>query len=246
MALKSSNKKSRVWFRILSTLTVAAVLAFLYWFVWGSIWKINNVEIVDAKHTDVAALKSDVEDIIQQKKLLIIPNNHIVFLSSGRLEKHILETYPSVETVDISKTKDRDIVIKIQDRKATGVWCDENCFFFDDEGVLFKKAFTFTGAVFATWTSSASRTLKFYDKAPCVDTCIDKAFVSFLSKQKIKKVMLDEDDLRLYTEYGYYIKALNNSTTTMKNMDLFAKEYKGDMHALQYVDVRFGDKIFYK
>jgi hypothetical protein len=223
-----------------------AILAFLYWFVWGSIWKINNVEIIDAKHTDVAALKSDIEDIIQQKKLLIIPNNHIVFLSGRTLEKHILETYPSVEAVDISKTKDRDIVIKIQDRKATGVWCDENCFFFDDQGVLFKKAFNFTGAVFTTWTASASTSLAFYEKAPCIDTCIDKEFVDFLSRQKIKKVMLDGDDLRLYTEYGYYIKALNNSTTTMKNMNLFSKDYAGDMRALQYVDVRFGDKIFYK
>jgi hypothetical protein len=177
---------------------------------------------------------------------LIIPNNHIIFLSKRQIERHILETYPSVEFADVSKTKDRDIIISIKDRMATGVWCDELCYFFDDEGILFKKSFDYTGAVFTKWEIASSTPLNFYDKALCTDMCIDKTFVSFLTQNKVMKVIMEGEDLRMFTEYGYYIKALNNATTTMRNVALFKAEYKGGEGKLEYVDVRFGDKIFYK
>jgi hypothetical protein len=246
MALKSSNKKKNVLWKVLSIILLIVFLVFVWWFVYGSLWKINNIEIVDAKHTDIEAVKTDIYNITQKKKFLIIPNDHILFLSKGKIKRHILETYPSVELVDVSKTKERDIVISIVDRMAMGVWCDEKCYFFDDQGILFKKSFDFTGAVFTKWEVSSSTPLNFYDKALCVDTCIDKNFVNFLTQNKVMKVVMEGDDLRMFTEYGYYIKALNNASTTMRNIALFKVEYKGGDNDLEYVDVRFGDKIFYK
>jgi hypothetical protein len=246
MALKSSNKKKNIFVRILSVVLLIAFLVFLWWFVYGAIWKINNIEIVDAKHTDTEAMKTDIYNITQTKKFLIIPNNHIVFLSKKQIERHILETYPSVEFVEINKTTDKDIIISIKDRMAMGVWCDELCYFFDDQGILFKKSFDYTGAVFTKWEIASSTPLNFYDKALCTDVCIDKTFVSFLTQNKVMKVIMEGEDLRMFTEYGYYIKALNNATTTMRNIALFKVEYKGSGSELEYVDVRFGDKIFYK
>ncbi len=246
MALKSSNKKKNVFVRILSAILLVGFLVLLWWFVYGAMWKINTIEIVNAKHTDVEVLKTDIYNMSQKKKFLIIPNDHILFLSKDQIINYILETYPSVEGVEVSKTKDREIIISIKDRRATGVWCDELCYFFDDMGILFKKSFDYTGAVFTKWSVASSTPLKFYDKALCVDTCIDKRFVNFLTQNKVMKVTVEGDDLRMFTEYGYYIKALNNASTTMRNMNLFAAEYKGDWKMLQYVDVRFWDKIFYK
>jgi hypothetical protein len=246
MALKSSNKKHKLWYKILSIIILIGLLVFLYWFTYGSLWKINNIEIVDAKHTDIEALKTDIYNISEKKKFFIIPNNHILFLSKKKVINHILENYPSVESVEVNKTKDRDIIIYIKDRMPMGVWCDENCFFFDDQGILFKKSFDYTGAVFTRWGSNASTTLKFYDKVLCLDSCIDKTFVNFLSQNKVKRVAMEGVDFRMFTEYGFYIKALNNASTTMRNIALFSKEYKGDLKALEYVDVRFSDKIFYK
>ncbi len=246
MALKSSNSKHKLWYKILSIVFLIGLLFFLYWFTYGSLWKINNIEIVGAKHTDIEILKTDIYNISEKKKFLIIPNNHILFLSNKKVIAHILETYPSVENVEISKTKERDVIITIKDRMPMGVWCDENCFFFDDLGILFKKSFNYTGAVFTRWGTLASSSLKFYDKVLCLDICIDKTFVNFLSQNKIKEVSIDGDDLRMNTEYGFSIKALNNASTTMRNIALFSKEYRGDLKALEYVDVRFKDKIFYK
>ena len=246
MALKSSNKKKGILYKILSIIALIGLLVFSYWFVYGNIWKINTIEIVNAKHTDIEALKTDIFNISNKKKYLIVPNNHILFLSGNKLEKHILETYPSVEEVEVTKTKDKDIVITIKDRMAMGVWCDENCYFFDNEGILFKKSFSFTGAVFTRWEIASSTPLNFYDKARCIDACIDRNFVTFLTQNKVMRVSMENEDLKMYTEYGFYIKALNNASTTMKNMALFSGEYKGDWKALEYVDVRFGDKIFYK
>lgn len=246
MALKSSNKKGKILYRIISIILLIGLLSLLYWFIYGSIWQIKKIDILNAKHTDIQSLKSDIDNFLHKKKFLIIPNDHMIFLSKTELRDFILNTYPSVEEVIISKNFDKEIVINIKDRKAMGVWCDENCFFFDDLGILFKKSFDYTGAVFTTWSMIKSNSLRFYDKALCIDMCIDEKFVNFLSKNKIKKVIINGEDLKMETEYGFYIKALNNASTTMLNMNLFKNKYEGDLKSLKYLDLRFGDKIFYK
>ena len=47
MALKSSNSKHKFWYKILSIVLLIGLLIFLYWFTYGALWKINNIEIVD-------------------------------------------------------------------------------------------------------------------------------------------------------------------------------------------------------
>lgn len=222
------------------------VLIFLYWFVYADVWKIKKVEILNAKHTDVNILKSDIDNVLDQKKFFIIPNDHMIFLSKEDLRTHILNTYPGVEEVFVDKNFDKEIIIKIKDRKAMGVWCDQNCFFFDDEGILFKKSFDFTGAIFATWSTVASSSLNFYDKTPCLDICIDKDFVNFLSKNKVKNILINGEELAMRTEYGFNIKALNNASSSMRNMNFFLNKYEESLNALDYIDIRFADKIFYK
>ncbi len=247
MALKSSSKKGKRFYKVLSIVLLIIFLIFIFWFVYGSVWQIKKIEVLNAKHTDVQLLKSDLDNLLKQKTLFIIPNDHIVLLSKKKIEHFILNTYPSVEEVVVDKTIDKEIIIKIKDRKATGVWCDQNCFFFDDEGVLFKNSFEFTGAIFAIWKDlNSSTTLNFYDKAACMDICIDKDFINFLSKNKIKKVNIKGEELIMDTEYGYSIKAMNNSTSTIRNMNYFLNKYEENLNALDYVDIRFIDKIFYK
>ncbi len=247
MALKSSSKKGKTLYKILSVIFTIVVLSLTLWVIYANVWKIKKVDVLNAKHTDVNQLKADIDSFLSKKQLFIIPNDHILFLSKKKLKNFILNTYPSVEEVYIDKNFEKEIVIKIKDRKATGVWCDQNCFFFDDEGILFKKSFEFTGAVFTVWgIKDNTQSLNFYDKVPCLNMCIEDDFVSFLSKNKIKKVLIDGEELAMNTEYGFDIKALNNATTTMRNMNFFLNKYEENLNALDYVDIRFMDKIFYK
>ncbi len=247
MVLKSSSKKGKTFYKILSIVSMIVVLTFSGWFVYSNIWSIKKIEILNAKHTDINILKSDIDGFLQKKQFFIIPNDHIILLSKKKIKDFILNTYPSVEEVYIDKTIDKEIIMKIKDRKATGVWCDQNCFFFDDEGVLFKKSFEFTGAVFTMWSiKNNTQNLNFYDKALCADICIDQNFTSFLSKNKIRKAEINNEELGMITEYGFSIKALNNASTTIRNMNFFLNKYEDNLNALDYVDIRFMDKIFYK
>lgn len=247
MALKSSNKKGKRFYKVLSVFLLIIILASLSWFIYGPFWKINKVDVLNAKHTDVNLLKADLDSFLKQRSLFIIPNDHIILLSKKKIENYILNKYPSVEEVSVDKTFDKEIIIKIKDRKATGVWCDQKCFFFDDEGILFKKSFDFTGAIFAVWSiKEDTKSLNFYDKVPCLNMCVEEDFVSFLSNNKVKKVLIDGENLFMNTEYGFDIKALNNATTTMRNMNFFLNKYEESLNVLDYVDIRFMDKIFYK
>ncbi len=247
MALKSSNKKIKTFYKVLAVLILIIFFFILYFFIYADLWKIKKIEILEAKHTDINLLKSDIDNILNQKKFFIIPNNHIILLSKKKIKKYIFDNYPSVESVDMSKNIDREIIIKIKDRKALGVWCDQNCFFFDDQGILFKESFKFTGAIFTKWSSVVSTSANFYEKAPCVEACINQEFIKFLIGNKVSKIIIDDnEDLKMYTEYGFYIKSLNNASTTMRNMNIFLGQYKENLNNLEYLDVRFEDKIYYK
>jgi hypothetical protein len=246
MAKKPSNKKKIFFFKILSILLIIGFFVLAWWIIWGKFWKINNIEIQGAKHTDISLVKTDVENYLQKKRAFVFPGDNILYFSEKDIKNIILKTYPSVESVIITRTNNRDIIINIVDRKPLGVWCDDDCYFYDDQGIVFKKSFNFTGLIFTRWGQNASSSIGFYDRVPCQKLCTDENFLNFLQKNKIGKIIMDGENLRLYSGYGFYIKALDDPKVIMGDMTVFDKERKGDFSGLEYVDMRFADRIFYK
>lgn len=211
-------------------------------------WRIHNVQVVGAKHSDGGAIQQNIWDILDHKRLFLLPGNQTYIYAKGKIANDVMKNFPGVSAIDIDVDSDGLLTATIQDRRALGVWCDSvECYFYDDSGVMFKKSFNYTGALFTKWKYNASDAeVILGEKVPCINVCLDEKFLYFLHDKRIDQAVIDKETLMLTSTDGYYLKASFDATTTIGHVEQLEKKEPGILGRVEYVDVRFPHKIFYK
>ncbi|MES2623114.1 MAG: hypothetical protein V4576_01755 [Patescibacteria group bacterium] len=246
MAVKSLSRKQRRRRKVLMYIGIFfAVVAVLY-LIYGPLLKIKTVEIHGARHTTIADVQNDAFADIDGYRYLVVPNDHIFFYTKGKMKDQILKTYPSVETIDMHLDIHRVLHIDIKDRKPLGVWCSTECYFYDTAGVIFKKSFVYTGALFTAWSKSPDVAVNFLDTITCEGLCTDQRFIDFLRKHSIEKVTMFDEMMEMQSSAGYVIKAGFEASTTLSHIEEIDQNKPGFLETLEYVDVRFPNKVYYK
>lgn len=248
MAVKSFNKKGRRRRRIFRIVLAIVAILFFLWFMIADMWRIHDVHVVGARHTDSSAIQQHIWDILDHKRLLVLPGNQSYIYAHGRIIDEVMQNFPGVESIDIDVDRHGLLTVTIEDRRALGVWCDaSDCYFYDDAGVLFKKSFSYTGALFTRWKYAATEAaVRLGEKVPCIDVCMNEEFLYFLHDKRIDEAVIDKEMLKLTSTDGYYLKASFGATTTMGHIEQLEKKEPGILGKVEYVDVRFPHKIFYR
>lgn len=65
----------------------------------------------------------------------------ILLVNNGKIDKDILERFPVVEKVTVTKIFPQTLVLDVAERKPLGIFCDNTtrCFFIDGSGVVFQN-----------------------------------------------------------------------------------------------------------
>ncbi|MEN9605015.1 MAG: hypothetical protein RJB39_700 [Candidatus Parcubacteria bacterium] len=253
MALKSSNnriisgvRQKRARRKFLTWILTIVVIAGVIYLIYGEPLRISAMNIEGNKHTSTEDIAKIEREYLEAHRFFILPQNNIVFFSSRKFKRAVMEQVPGVASIELDGMK--NIVVKISDRRATGIWCNdtllEECYFFDDTGVVFKKSFDFIGYVFAKWYG-VGMTTQIGETVGCVPACTNQKYIPFLLAHKIESIEYGVDTQRLQSLNNYVIKASNNATTTMNHMKTLELK-KVNLTQIQYVDVRFPHKIYYK
>lgn len=246
MAQKLSSRKKKRQHRILITLGVFVGLGILAGFLYIPFFQITGMKIQNAQHTDIVSLEHDIQPFIQNYRYIIIPNNNFLFYQKKAITDFVMRTYPSVEHIDIRIDTSRRLIITIKDRKPLGVWCSEDCYLYDTAGILFKKSFTYTGSLYVSWKKDDDVPIGLLDTVSCVELCTDVKFLEFLRSYRIEKAAIHESGVELFSADGYYIKTGLIASTTMVHMKNVAESKPEILQNLEYIDVRFDNKLFYK
>jgi hypothetical protein len=185
-----------------------------------------------------------------------------------------VEKFPQMQTVSLSLNTKRNLVISMSEREAVALWCGMNvsasasekkCYYLDENAFIFDDAPVFSGDVF----------FEFYGKGdvqkdtPLGKTFLGKkAFMNILDLhnlleeygQEVLNIMLSEDGSGEFgTKAGCLIRFNTDQpiTTLTSNIDAVFHLYKWEnisdtsrrenvCEKLEYVDFRFGNKIYYR
>lgn len=246
MALKLSSKRQKRRRRVLATLGILFSLGLVAVLLYVPIFQIKGIEIQGAKHTGVAALQASIVPFIDGYRYGFIPNENIFLYERKKIKDFVMREYPSVESIDIRVDTSRTLIVHIKDRKPLGVWCSDQCYLYDTAGVLFKKSFTYTGALYVSWKRDGLKPLTLLDTVECVGLCTDVKFLEFLRSYRIEKAVIHDSTVDLWSTDGYYIKSGLIASTTMSHMKDVMDSRPGLLQSLEYIDLRFENKIFYR
>ncbi len=245
-------------------LFILLVLGGVVGFLRKKDFQISEVTISGTKSLDPEIILKSSHKYLDGHYAIIIPKTNTLLLSKSDLIHYILEQIPSIEKASITFKAKNSIDIAVSEKKPSYVWCDTSCYFVDDTGMIYEPSPQFTQGVFITFTGGT------VDEDPIKDHFVSEKQFGDILKTLAALAQLNVhvlninfgDDTTIHidsikgTTVGIETKLIITKDET--NQDIFDalsllmndKTFTGALATkgglLQYIDIRFPDKIYYK
>ena len=242
------------------------ILAFLFLFAGISVGvvalfylpqvKIRKVAVEGAEVLNKDKIRMEVEAVLAGKYFDFFPKNTIFAVPKNEIKRKILADFSRVKEISVKRDLLLSLTILITERQGKALWCvgDTLCAFLDEDGMVFEPSPVFSGRVFAKFLDERGQKAGLGQEMIFPDEFRKLlAFKNFLEDEfgfKIDKMVLKD-----FGEYEFFMSAswrilINESASQTNLFDnfriAFENELKDKFDKLDYLDLRFGNKIFYK
>lgn len=210
-----------------------------------------------------SALRPTVEEkingLLAGDRFWLVPRSNIFLLSTRGLEDKLKASFPAIDTVEVRKTLPRELLVSLTLRVPWGIYCvgeqGPACFYIDRIGIVYREAPLVEGNLITKITSDGPvQEFGSVAIAPEVLTEFEtmvKEFrehaalriTAFRLKQNAPKdywLMTSEGFEVIVTEHDDFENVAEIVGTVLQN------EIRSDRRRLEYIDARFGNKVFYK
>lgn len=256
---------SFLWLVLLFLLLVGAI-RFSGW----EKFLIDRVAVGGTSAADQSVIEAAVWRRLNERFFLFFPRKNVILYPRLTLRTELLEEFPRLASVKIGLTERRTLSVAVTERQPAFVWCDAaRCFFLDESGFIFSSApqlsqpefFLLLGALpenplgirplpvdFLRLIAESSERLA----AVATRVAGEEVFVSRAER-------LDEKDWRfvlartrsgeelpvIFDLSDSSVSAFVNLEAALTNRALHAELLRRPWR-LEYIDLRFGSKVFYK
>ena len=259
--LRKRRKKRLIITGIICVSVVLFVALIAYIFHRPQI-RIHDIELSGEVLLTKDEVKEETLYYLNGSYLWLFPKDSFFLYPKGSLENFLREHFQRIDTISISKKDWQTITIKITERKPFAIWCSgdpisNNCFFMDVNSTIFSQAPNFSGDAY----------FKYYGLLN-TDSPIGMEYIASTTVfTQISQFAQNVKDIGIHPQYivakdqGQFSvilsgggeiyfdvkepveKLTENLVSLLKSPDL---KPNGDNLPVQYIDLRYGNKLFYK
>lgn len=192
---------------------------------------------------------------------LELASKNILLVDLDNIKKEILNRFPQIEKVDIATNFPQTLMVGITKREPSAVFCNslgdskDNCFFIDDNGIIFQALAQ------APNNTLIVRQLIIKNDVFAGENIIDKNVMDAILKIEknlkdkfkinVKEALVSSPlrlDITTDENWKAYFDLNSNIDLQISKIDLlFTEEIPQNIRkGLQYVDLRFKDRAYYK
>lgn len=257
---KTSNlirrKKIRQWWRIgLSIFFVATVIYGLSFWSNDKYLAIQSVEISGNRFVETDFIDQAFQQEISGKYFGLFAKRNFLLLPRRDIIKNIRTALP-IERVAIRLDGINKVEIEITEYKPWGTWCAEKCYFVNDRGLIFVETPDFIADDTIILISNLLK-----DETPLGQQFIEielaqnfATLIKLISDLDIQISEISTEDretFHLSTKSGPYILVDKDDDPIMiaKNLETTLEQesiHKIQFNNLEYIDLRFENKAYYK
>lgn len=255
------RKKQR---RLLKFKIYAGVAVFLllivagaYAVIYSPLFQVKNITVIQ---TNMDAEQIDADSIIQDLKNFFVSQSKITeFLGVNNIliwNNSKLNQFPkNSEISNLTIEKDywhREIKITVSEREKFGIWCEtpvNNCYWFDKNGVLFNGAPSAEGNLINKIDDFSNRPLKIGDSVlgeKLVSNLIKIFDVLEKADLGIKSLKMEKPEFQeISTESSpvIYFSLRNDPSFGLAAIESLKST---GLNKLEYIDLRVGNRAYYK
>lgn len=221
--------------------------------------RIATATVVGNQATPADAIAFAAEEFLSGSYLLIFPRDNIALFPRRRLESALRERFPRLKEVAVRRESFTSIKISVEERDEKALWCESeslsSCYFLDEGGFVFAQAPSFTGDVYLRFYGALSSTTAL--RARFLDDSSFQRLFFFL--EQVKKIGIiprsvayrqEDNDFEVRDSFGVSIllQKSDEYNDTFSNLETAysSEELRGRWKKLSYVDLRFGNKAYFK
>jgi hypothetical protein len=276
MQIKRNRRMRRLRFSILFFILIVLIIGGLAYFSSNKHVVIDKIEINGTHVINNEDVEEKIRQDISGKYLYIFSKSNVFIYPEKKIYNNLISNFPRIESLSIHIDNLRTLKIDIIERTGSYLYCGvsipeekeevgENCYFINNDGLIFDKAPYFSGNVYFKYyvvpVGGVDNPLgkqmlsveRFHQLARFIDGIANLGF-------KPIYILIEEDGTNsLYLENssgGIAPKIifktendleviLNNFALSMKKKE-FANEINGKYNTLLYIDLRFKNKVLYK
>jgi len=263
--LKSSRNRKKTKEKSNRLVFPTAILIFLLILTGVFAWqsgnqkiRINKVTIDGSSTMDGEHIVEFVEEELSGKYFWLFNKDNVFIYPKKKLKSNILEQYKRVLEVEISSDGLTSLTINIFERKPEYMYCGENisdeieqCYFLDNTGYIFSKAPYFSGNVFFEFYGHIKGNpvgAYFLEETNFKKTILLKDGIEDMGLAVIMFEIVEDDDYIFHIKDGGKIFFNKNQEygTVLDNLDSALEGILSLDKKIKYIDLRFGNKVFYK
>lgn len=273
---KARARRTRaVFFLLCGIFLIAGFLYAFFWFFHYEKFQISKVNIEGLTTIPASEIEHLIREYASEKSLGILPRSHYFLFSSREVERRITSGFLKVYEVDTEKQFSDTVRVSIQERFPWGIVCagvspkraglpaqaggpapdeyQESCVYIDENGFAFEHApfliGTLTKKIFIGSNSVALGTHVVPRERVILYDSFKNAF-SNLAIPITSMALTKENprDIQLYSGEWYIIIDRDAHPHDIIKIlkPLLEKELAGKEKNIDYIDLRFGNKVFYK
>ena len=254
---------------------VLAVVGVLFYFIFiNYFFYISEVKVEGISTIDSLVFELLVDNFLKSRRLLVIPNQNILFSNVGGFKREVGDKYVLDELV-IKRKLPNKLFITVNERTAIAILCTGSEYFYlDSQGVILRRLShneVYPGSEFGPFKQAPELNIVQFDLPYVYLESNEQVKVgeNFLETQKFMQILGSNDDLTLYTPYTakfYKIKDLASNwfklateqgfeihisldksiQTQIVKFYTFVKEQGINPADYAYFNIRFEDRIYYQ
>jgi hypothetical protein len=234
-------------------LKIIAGVFLIYVIIYSDLFKIKTIEVNGTDMIGQEELRQKVDEEISSWRWYLLPQKNLLFISKKGLSESINNEY-KLKKLEIDRGW-RKLTINIEEKiNYLIIYNNEKFFFADEEGSI-------------TTELSQEQAMSYWDKFPILniykeintgDRVTSAKMVEFILEfnTKIKYIGIEfhgyetngESEITLVSKTGWraHFDIYSDINLSIENMQLVLNEKIDDETKLEYIDLRFGNKVFYK
>ena len=239
------NVKRIIWL-IVVVLLVQAVFQ-------AKFFRLDNFSISGNQDISLADIQATIDKNLGQGRYLIFKNSNYFLFDRNNLEQELLESF-NLDEIKVDKKFPHTLEISLQEKISQFIWQrDDTLYLLSAQGALNRQINGLDEKYLIladqrSWSPEDDKILR-----PNELEAINKLYLSwtniFKDDPKLTKVILTDDlgTIRAQTKIGFYVLVdlTKDIDEQLKNLN---KVLAGDIigQDIDYIDLRFGDRVFFK
>lgn len=252
------QKRKKILLRLSLVFFLLIVLAIVFYIIVRlPVFNVSKVEVSGTEVLDPLAIEAKAKESLGGNIYFLIPKSNLFFYQKDELKDVLLKEMPRIDTLSLDLSKNT-LHISVTEKNPFALWCDANdkCYFVDSVGEIFSEAPDFNGVIYKKFYGAVEgdpigktvlskevleKVKEIYDVFDSLKVVISK--IQIISPKEIRLSSIYDVDFLFNLDQS--VEENKENIETILKSDRF-KDSLPRLKGMEYIDFRFGGKVFFK